>query len=78
MAKVAETATRARVKNMDLLKITDFQINCYVNRVTRLYSIYANDLPLYASDADIVQYADDTQVLVSGRPGDIGSLVASI
>ena len=43
-----------------------------------LYSIYANDLHLYASDADIVQYADDTQVLVSGRPGDIGSLVASM
>ena len=35
-----------------------------------LYSIYANDMPLYADDACIVQYADDTQVLVSGRPGD--------
>ena len=33
-----------------------------------LYSIYANDLSLYASDADIVQYADDTQVVVSGGP----------
>ena len=26
----------------------------------------------------LVQYADDTQVLVSGRPGDIGFLVASM
>ena len=43
-----------------------------------LYSIYGNDLPLYAGDADIVQYADDTQVLVSGRPGDIGSLIVSM
>ena len=43
-----------------------------------LYSIYANDLPLFANDANIVQYADDTQILVSGRPGDIGSLVASM
>ena len=43
-----------------------------------LYSIYANDLPLYASDADIVQYADDTQVLVSRRPGDVGSLILSM
>ena len=43
-----------------------------------LYSIYANDLPLYADDVDIVQYADDTQILASGRPGDIGSLVTSM
>ena len=31
-----------------------------------LYSIYSNDMPLYVEDADIIQYADDTQVLVSG------------
>ena len=43
-----------------------------------LYSIYANDMPLYADDACIVQYADDTQVLVSGRPGDIGALTRSM
>ena len=43
-----------------------------------LYSIYANDLPLYADDACIVQYTDDTQVLVSGRPGDIGALIHSM
>ena len=45
-----------------------------------LYSIYANDMPLYADDGDacIVQYADDTQVLVSGRPGDIVALTGSM
>ena len=43
-----------------------------------LYSIYANDMPLYADDACIVQYADDTQVLVSGRPGDIDALTGSM
>ena len=43
-----------------------------------LYSIYANDLSLYVQDATIVQYADDTQVLVSGRPGDIGALITSM
>ena len=43
-----------------------------------LYSIYANDLSLYAEDACIVQYADDTQVLVSGRPGDIGALTGNM
>ena len=42
------------------------------------YSIYANDMPLYADDANIVQYADDTQVLVSGRPGDIGAIIGSM
>ena len=43
-----------------------------------LYSIYANDMPLYADAANIVQYADDTQVLVSGRPGDIGAIIGSM
>ena len=43
-----------------------------------MYSIYANDMPLYADDACIVQYADDTQVLVSGRPGDICALIRSM
>ena len=36
-----------------------------------LYSIYSNDMPLYAEDADIIQYADDTQVLVSGPKNDM-------
>ena len=31
-----------------------------------LYSIYSNDMPLFVEDADIIQYADDTQVLVTG------------
>ena len=36
-------------------------------------------MPLYADDqACIVQYADDTQVLVSGRPGDIGILTGTM
>ena len=44
-----------------------------------LYSVFSNDMSLYASeDACIVQYADDTQVLVSGRPGDIGALTGSM
>ena len=43
-----------------------------------LYSIYANDMSLFVDDASIVQYADDTQVLVSGRPGDIGALIGSM
>ena len=35
-------------------------------------------MPLYADDAYIVQYADDTRVLVSGRPGDICALIRSM
>ena len=35
-------------------------------------------MPLHAEDACIVEYADDTQVLVSGRPGDIGALTGSM
>ena len=40
-----------------------------------LFSTYANDLALYTEGAQIVQYADDIQVAVSGGTGDIGSLV---
>ena len=44
-----------------------------------LYTISANDLSLYADvDASIVQYADDTQVLVTGAAGDIGSMVSTM
>ena len=39
-----------------------------------LFSIYANDLPMFTDSAEIVQYADDTQVMVSGGTGDLGTL----
>ena len=31
------------------------------------FQIFANDLPLFASGAYVVQYADDTQILLSGK-----------
>ena len=40
-----------------------------------LFTIYANDLPLYANGADVTQYADDVQVQVSGPVRDVGTLV---
>ena len=41
-----------------------------------LYTVFANDLSHYAPDAHVIQYADDTQVLVSGGKGDIAALIA--
>jgi len=41
-----------------------------------LYSIFSNDLSLYAEDAAIVQYADDTQILVSGKKSELQNIVA--
>ena len=32
-----------------------------------LFSVFANDLSLYADGATVVQYADDTQVMVTGK-----------
>ena len=32
-----------------------------------LYCLFANDLPQFAHDAFVIQYADDTQILVSGK-----------
>ena len=40
-----------------------------------LFTVFANDLSLYAAEARVVQYADDTQVIVSGKKNDILSLV---
>jgi len=43
-----------------------------------LYSVFANDLSLFAEDAVVVQYADDTQILVSGKKDDILSVVSEM
>ena len=43
-----------------------------------LFSIFSNDLALYTHDAKIYQYADDTQVLVSGKKHDIQSVIAKM
>ena len=40
-----------------------------------LYSVFANDLSLFAEDAIVVQYADDTQILVSGKKSAFDNLV---
>lgn len=42
-----------------------------------MYSIFANDMCLYTgSDVSITQYADDTQVLVTGRKADLPELIS--
>ena len=44
-----------------------------------MYMLYANDLSLSVSeDISIVQYADDTQLLVSGKKCDVQHLIASM
>ena len=39
-----------------------------------LYCVFANDLSLFAEDAVVVQYADDTQILVSGKKSQLDSI----
>lgn len=41
-----------------------------------MYSIFANDLSLFANDASVVQYADDTQILVSGKKTQFQNVVS--
>ena len=41
-----------------------------------LFTIFSNNLSLYAGDAVVFQYADDTQVLVSGPARDLGVLIS--
>ena len=41
-----------------------------------LYSIFANDIGQFVEDAVIVQYADDTQILISGKKSEISTVVS--
>ena len=41
-----------------------------------LFTVFSNDLSLYAEDAVTVQYADDTQILLSGPRNDLGALIS--
>ena len=40
------------------------------------FTVFSNDLSLYLGDADVFQYADDTQILVSGPQNDLGGLIS--
>ena len=42
-----------------------------------LFSVFANGLSLYAAGTKVLQYADDTQVHISGRKRDLPVLVSS-
>ena len=41
-----------------------------------LFTVFSNTISLYAGDAAVFQYADDTQVLVSGQTDDLKSLIS--
>ena len=43
-----------------------------------LFQIFANDLPLFAPEAHVVQYADDTQILLSGKKDSLPQLIAAM
>ena len=43
-----------------------------------LFTIFTNDLSLHAAGAFVVQYADDTQILVSGSKSDLPGLIARL
>ena len=40
-----------------------------------LYCVFANDISLFADHAVVVQYADDTQILVSGKKADFKNVI---
>ena len=43
-----------------------------------LFCAFANDLSLFAGDAQVVQYADDTQVIVSGPKSSLPNLISRL
>ena len=40
-----------------------------------LFTVFGNDMSLFAADASVVQYAGDTQVIVSGKKNKLQSLI---
>ena len=43
-----------------------------------LFCAFANDLSLYAGDSQVVQYADDTQIIVSGPKSTVQNLISRL
>ena len=43
-----------------------------------LFSIFANDMSLHVPDVTIVQFADDTQLLVTGKKADLDHLICTV
>ena len=43
-----------------------------------LYCVFANDISLFVEDAVVVQYADDTQILVSGAKSDLNEVITKM
>ena len=43
-----------------------------------LFTAFSNDLAFFSKSAEIFQYADDTQVLVSGKKADLGGLISRL
>ena len=41
-----------------------------------LFTVFANDMALFSSGASVVQYADDTQVLITGKKSDLPALIS--
>ena len=40
-----------------------------------LYCVFANDLSLFAEDAAVVQYTDDTKIILSGRKSNLKNVI---
>ena len=43
-----------------------------------LFQIFVNDLCLFAGDAQVVQYADDTQIFLSGKKNELNELITKL
>ena len=43
-----------------------------------LFTVFANDLSLFAPEVDVYQYADDTQILVSGQKSNLQAVISRL
>ena len=43
-----------------------------------LYAIYANDMGLYVDGVDIIQFADDTQLLITGQKKHVSGMIMTM
>ena len=43
-----------------------------------MFSIFANEMDLYAGDSNVIQYADDTQLLICGRKENLAEMICRV
>ena len=68
--------TDALVKKISLTRLSDEVQGSALGPL--LFTIFANDMAQFSAGADVLQYADDTQVLITGKKSELPTLISRL